>query len=252
MRTLLLQIVLTLLLLAFGVMGVLIARYSSVGPVPRGAWLLTGVTFLLYSLSNILQDVGGTWAYLAGAGTPIFDTYMRYSPAADHSRTFEMFAYCLAMLGYTLVPAVRTASGVRLLMCGIAGGLVVGGLYGWSEGAFSLQSHYTAVAVLDVVELLLLLSTLFAMLVNNTADRLLWFALGAHSFSVALNILWMLGLRSVGVGWAPAPITMAMYRAVLAAVVVSIAVTRLRRARSGIPVHGLLESPPRAAPAQFG
>lgn len=252
MYTILFQILLTLLLLAFGVMGVLIARYSSVGPVPRGAWLLTGVTFLLYSLSNVLQDVGGTWAYLAGAGTPVFDAYMRYTPAANHSRTFEIFAFCLAMLGYTMVPGLRTAKGMRLLMGAITAGLVLGGFYGWLEGAFSLQSHYTTVAMLDVVELILLLSTLFAMLVNNTADRLLWFALGAHSFSVALNILWMLGLRSVGVGWAPAPITMAIYRAVLAAVVVSIAVTRLRRARRGIPVPGLLESSPRAAPAQFG
>jgi hypothetical protein len=252
MRTIVLQLVLTLLVLTFGGTALLISRHSSVATPARGTWLLTGVTFLVYSVSNVAQNVAGTWAFLAGEGTRVWDTYMRYAPVANHSRTFEMFAFCLAMLTYTLVPRMRSPAGMRILVCGIVAGLFVGGYYGWLEGSFSRQTHYTAVAVLDVVELLLLLSTLFAMLVNNTADRLLWFALGAHSFSVALNILWMLGLRSVGVGWAPAPVTMASYRAVLAAVVVSIAITRLRRARRGTPVPGLLESSPRASPAQFG
>ncbi|HYW05762.1 MAG TPA: hypothetical protein VE913_02335, partial [Longimicrobium sp.] len=236
MRTLVLQLVLTLLLLAFGVAALLISRHPSVATPARGTWFLTGVTFLAYSVSHVAQNVAGTWAFVAGKGTRVWDTYLQYAPVANHSRTFEMFAFCLAMLVYTLVPRMRAPAGMRILVFGIVAGLFVGGYYGWLEGGFSRQTHYTAVAVLDVVELLLLLSTLFAMLVNNTADRLLWFALGAHSFSVALNILWMLGLRSVGVGWAPAPVTMAAYRAVLAAVVVSIAVTRLRRARLGIPV----------------
>jgi len=242
-RTLVLQLVLPALFLLFGGTALLIARER--GRVPRDyrlSWLLTGATFTLYGLVIGIQNACAAWAYVAGPGSRALELYLRYAPLGNHSRTFGSYAYCLAMLGLAFSPRLRNTGRVWLLAGLVAAGMMVGAAYGWREGAFVRQVHYTAVAMMTALELILLLAMLFATLVVPTVDRLHWFAVGLHTFGVALNILWYVGLLGIGFGWAPAPWLMAAYRVMFAGAMAGLAVRRLILARKGVPVPGLIDS----------
>lgn len=242
MRTLILQLVLPALFLVFAGTALLIARQKGVPRDYRLSWLLTGATFALYGLVTGIQNACAAWAYVAGVGSPVLEAYLRYAPVGNHSRTFGTYAYCLAMLGLALSPSLRSPRKVWLLVGFVAAGMAVGAAYGWREGAFVRQVHYTAVAMLTALELILLLAMLFATLVVPTVDRLHWFAVGLHTFGVALNILWYVGLLGIGFGWAPAPWVMAAYRVLFTGAMAAVAGRRLVLARKGVPVPGLMDS----------
>jgi hypothetical protein len=241
MTTLLLQWLVTPLFLAFGVLGSRIARRQGGSRITgRHMWALAGYAFLLHGVSRLLQDSMGTWAYLAGAGSRIYDAYLEVLPAANHSRTFAMFAFC----GVVAFRASRKEPPAAILPLGdaliVLAGMLTGVLYGLREGRFDPQVHFAAVSITDAAELVLMLSALLVALTRNQMDRLLWLALACYAFSVALNILWTVGLRAFGVAWTPPVLYMHLYRVGLAGALVAAAVRRWRLAERGAYVGGLL------------
>lgn len=246
-----LQWLLTILFILFGIVAAVVPRYPRSGS-PRHLllWSVTGVTFILQGLNRLAQDTFGTWAYFAGPETRVFRSYMAALPAANHSRTFAMLAFCAVLAGLTFWRRELSRNAALLLSIGVVlAGMGVGAAVGWYEGAFEIQPHFSAVAVSDAFELVFLLAALFAVLVGNQVDRLLWLALTAYTFNVALNILWMIGLSALGVAWAPSVLHMNLYRVALLAIMVCTAVRRVYLARREIPTRGLLDSVPARASA---
>jgi hypothetical protein len=241
-----LQWFLTLLFILFGIVATAVPRYEKSGS-PRHLllWSVTGITFILQGLNRLAQDTFGTWAYFAGPDSRVFRGFLAALPAANHSRTFAMLAFCVVLAVLTFWKRELSRSVTLLLSAGVVlAGMVVGAVIGWHEGPFTVQRHFSAVAVSDAFELVFLLAALFAVLVANQVDRLLWLALTAYTFNVALNILWMVGLSALGLAWAPSVLHMNLYRVALLAIMVCTAVRRVQLARRKIPTRGLLESPP--------
>lgn len=250
-----LQWLLTLLFILFGIVARSVPRYGRSGS-PRHLllWSVAGVTFILQGVNRLAQDTFGTWAYFAGPDTRVFRSYLAALPAANHSRTFAMLGFCGVLAVLTFWRRELSRRQTVLLSVGVAlAGMAVGAVIGWREGPFRVQPHFSAVAVSDAFELVFLLAALFAVLVGNQADRLLWLALAAYTFNVALNILWMVGLSALGVGWAPSVLHMNLYRVMLLALMVCIAARRLFLARRGVPTRGLLDGvPARGSAMNFG
>jgi hypothetical protein len=249
MHIIALQCLVTLFFGAFGVTSLLVARTLPASPEhSRAGWLLTGMAFTIFGIDSAAQNVLGTTAYIAGAGAPVYAFYMKVAPAANHSRTFLMLAYC-ALLVWVLtrkrLPRHWRWTALAALLAGVAAGALVGA----GEGPLVERTHYTTVALLDVVEMLILLGSLFVALVSERVDRLLWFALGVYAVSVALNIIWTVALAGVGIGWVPPSWQMHAYRCVLTFAMTALACRRLVLARRGVAVRGLLgeRNTPRAA-----
>jgi hypothetical protein len=241
-----LQWLLTLLFILFGIVAATVPRYEKSGS-PRHLllWSVAGITFILQGLNRLAQNTFGTWAYFAGPESRVFRSYLVALPAANHSRTFAMLAFCVVLGVLTFWRRELSRSLTLLLSVGLVmAGMGVGAVVGWYEGAFRVQPHFSAVAVSDAFELVFLLAALFAVLVANQVDRLLWLALTAYAFNVALNILWMVGLSALGVGWAPSVLHMNLYRVALLAIMVCTAVRRVYLARREIPTRGLLDTVP--------
>jgi hypothetical protein len=237
MKTLTLQAVHSILFLAFGLTAYAAAlRIARRGGGSDAWWHVAGITFAVQGVNGLLQDVLATRAYFAGQGAPAYEAYMWFAPLANHSRTFVMFTFCVSLSYFVLrrLPPLRDRSLFALILLGMAAGAA----YGFMEGSFDRRTHYTAVALLNVLELVSLLGLLYALLVRETSDRLLWGALATYAFGIALNIFWMIGLTNIGVAWSPAPWHMAAYRVVLAGIMVAFAVRRLRLAGRGERVRG--------------
>ncbi|HYW10573.1 MAG TPA: hypothetical protein VE871_01420 [Longimicrobium sp.] len=251
MHTLTLQAVVAGLHLLFAVLALAIAR--SLAPserVFRYGWTLTGATFVIRSLNMGGHAAFAIVAFRSGPGSRLWDAALPVHQVMNHSRTFLLTAYCLA-LGFALVRAQRNkplpAMGTAVAV--VLAGMVVGGLVGLQEGGFSGLTHFTAVAVLDVMELLALLSLLFLGLTTGAMDRGLWASLGVNAFVLSLSVLWFASLSQIDVvgQWSPRPFHVHLSKALLYAMMLGIALRQLRRVRGGKRVRAFLESDARRA-----
>ena len=218
------------------------SRGSAAGVWHPAGWRLTGAAFTVFSVDLVTQLSFGSAAMAAGKGTPVMAAYMRAAPAFNHSRTFLMMAalVLLLLLGVMRAPPSRRfARGAAGLL---ALGLAIGAGAGMAEGGFLRSLHYTAVAVGDIAELILLLVTLFILLLANRVDRYLWALLAAYACSLALGIFWFSLFTQIEVAsaWHPPPWSLNAVWAVLYATMAAMAFTRWRAGRRGRPVHGML------------
>lgn len=251
MLTFTLQVVVTLLFAATGVAGHMVARQRSVTrEAHRVTWWLAGTIFLLHGAVKLVQNSFGYWAMLAGPQSATMVRYLDWAPFFNHSRTGVWMAGC-ALLLYLALRERSVSPHFRGGAIGVlvATMLVAGFLGSWNDGALVAATHYKTVAVVDALELVLVLGTLFGLLLSNRADRYLWAALAAYGFMVALNVVWFaaLSLLDDPSVWSPRPWHIHAYRVVLAFTIFSLVARRLLLARRGRAVFGLLES--RAAPA---
>jgi len=122
-------------------------------------------------------------------------------------------------------------------------GLVLGALLGVLEGPFTASGHVFDVVVLDEAELLLLMAMLFALLLSNRADRMLWALYSAYACSVTLGIFWLSLLTQVETWWHPPVWTTYAVRNVFYVLMAGCAVSRLLSARHGRLVQGMLGPP---------
>lgn len=247
MLTLIFQWATLLAFLVFGVLALLIGVRDQRAPAEqRMAWSLSGVAFTLHGTNAALQVGFGTWAYVAGAQTPVYDAYVKYQGLFNHSRTFALLAFAIALMVLSRQAALPRRF-LPLATVAILASTAVGALAGVAEGGFLPSRHFVAVALWDVAELLVILAALFALLLSSRADRLLWFALCVYAFSLALNVVWFAALSRWGVPgeWAPRPWHAQFYRFLLTSLMVALAVRRLMLWRQGKSPPGLLGGEPR-------
>lgn len=244
MRTLLLQSFSTVLWILFGVVSLLVARYEGALPRHRSSWRLAGLAFLFVGLIKAAQNIFGSAAFAAGRGSELWNGYLWAAPAFDHSRTLALIVFFLLLLrrGNSSSP-VSVRKQFRTYLLFLAGGALVGAMVGLNKKIVTTILHYELVAVLDAVELVVVLCVLFIALLHNYLDRILWFALSTYAFNLALNGIWMSGLAGLRVpgAWAPSPLYMHLYRVTLAGIMVGLSLWGLVLSKRRVNIPGLLE-----------
>jgi hypothetical protein len=250
MVTFWLQVVVGLLFLAFGLLALAVAgAVRASAPARRAAWWMTGGVFSLHAVNILLQNAWGGWAMAAGNDSAIMRAYVENAPLLNHSRTASLSAYFALLLTVALLPLAQRWV-VPLSFGAIIGATAVGAFLARGDGPNGGERHYRSIVAFDALELILVLSVLFILLVRDTVDRLLWLALVAYALTIALNVLFFspLGLQAIGGGWAPPVWMIQAYRTPACLAMCVAAFQRLRLARRGIDVPALFEPLGRAKP----
>lgn len=187
-----------LLLLAAALLSLRVARRPASDPYHHAAWVLVAAGFVLHATLLVGQNAFGLVALLGGARSEAMAAYLRWLPAMNHSRTFLLVGVLLS-LGhlsvYRGVPDRRFAWASAVTVAVL---LAVGIGVGVREGRFTPDTHYTAVAIWDVMELLSLMGALFALLLSERADRALWLMLAMYGSTLALGTFWFAIMAWIG------------------------------------------------------
>lgn len=245
MLTFWLQWVMGAAIAAVAALSLVAARLPGADPHYQVAWRVTGLAFAIFAADLITQLAFGSLAMARGPASAVMAGYVRLIPLFNHSRTFLMFGAVAALVVMALrrvPPGPRFAGWMAGLL---VAGTVVGATLGFVEGGWVASIHLAAVAIWDVVELLVLLATLFVLLVTDRVDRYLWALLAVYASQVALGILWFTVLAQLGVGdgWAPSLPALTTTRVVLYAAMAAMAWRRIAAGRRGAPVHGMFGPP---------
>lgn len=240
MLTLTLQCASAVLALAFGLASLAISRYeSALTPDRRAGWRLTGIGFTLLGASAALQNAWAVPAFFSGEGTAVYDTFVRWAPAMNHSRTFLGVAYALLMTGLAWsgrFPERGFWVGATLGMLAAAG---AGGVLGGVEGAFEMTRHGPAVAVLLTVEMIGFCVVLLVSAVRGTFDLFLFASLMLYGLMMALSVpLWTgMSLAEVIGVRAPPPWLLKLQTTLFTSAMLGLAALRLVLLRRGVRVH---------------
>lgn len=241
MPTLVLQVCVSLLRVAFAVYAVKVAlQMRRDEGAHREAWLATAVTFVIYGANMVVQDVVGVWAYFAGPQAPVFAFYLRMAPVFNHMRTFMMFAFYGAFL---LLPLTGWPERTRrkAFLAGLGATIVAGSAMGWLEGALTGARHLPNTAFIDIAAFALLGAALMVAMFKDTMDRYLWLAIALYGFTSILGVLYLTALSWFGSGqWTPPVWQNPASKAILAIAMVWLAARRLQLARRGARVSGLM------------
>ncbi|HKP76488.1 MAG TPA: hypothetical protein VJT67_13250 [Longimicrobiaceae bacterium] len=241
--TFVLQLVNNALLLGSALLCLRAARFATANVFHGAAWRLTGVAFVVHALDLAVQHGCGAVALAAGMTSPTMQSYGRWLPVFNHGRTFLLYGM---LLGLLLLCVYRREPDRRFWRaCGalLAVGFVAGTALGLAEGPFREALHYSAVVKWDVVELLLLMATMFVLLLTSRADRALWALFSAYGISLALGVFSFTLLTQIGVrnAWHPQPWTLQAERLVFHTLMVAAALWRIQAGRRGKPVPAMLE-----------
>lgn len=239
------QFLSTPLLLATGLASRAVAAQPRIDdPFHRAAWRVVATTFVVFGVDLFIGNVLQTLALWGGAASWAWRFYFAVAPMLDHSRTFLALGALAALVVLALLKAPPGPSYRRMSQALLAAGLAAGAVLGLVEGPLVIGRHLFGVVLLDVVELLAILGTLFVLLLTNRADRWLWALLAAYGCSLALGIFWISRLTRFGLGWNPPAWTTHAVRDFFYAAMLAAAVVRNRAARRGSPVHGMMGRQP--------
>lgn len=247
MITLVLQCTVAVCVLAIAVLSFQISRkLPDAVSVFRTTWLLAGVTFGYFGTIMTLQAAFAVVAFSAGPDHIAFRTYMLLSPIANHSRAFLSWPFyvALAVLAYR---GAMSATGLRRTYFAIAASALLGGLYGLWEGTLVSMIHLPTTAIIDSLGFILLGGMLLAALVRDSLDRHLWTLLAIHGLVSATAAIFLAAMAwlDAGVGWAPSPWHLAVFRLSLVAAMVGIAAHRLQGANRGDLGRSMMPLPPK-------
>lgn len=221
----------------------------------RYGWTFTAIAFLAQGLNMAVHCAFAILAFRGGRGSLLWDAILVWHPILNHSRTFLLTAYCV-VLSVALFQAQRTRPlpSLRLATAVILGGMVLGGVVGWQEDAFSGITHFSAVALFDIMELLALMTVLFVGLLTGSMDRGLWASLAVNAFVLALSVLWFASLSRIDISgqWAPRPYHIHLSKAALYLVMVGIAYRQWTRLRDGRRPRAFLEMESRRVSSLHG
>lgn len=245
MLTLGMQLVVALCLLVFALCASRVAaRVPKIDRFFRYGWALTAITFLVQGVNMTAHAAFAIVAYRAGSGSGPWNTILVLHPILNHSRTFLLTSFCL-VLSVVLLRTRRGSPlpGLLTPLSVVVGGMLLGGVVGWQEEAFSGLTHYTAVAVWDIMELLALMVLLLVGLTTGGMDRGLWAALSVNAFVLALSVLWFAYLSRIDVGgqWSPRPHQIHLFKAVLYLIMIGIASRQWLRLRKGKPIRAFID-----------
>ncbi|MDP9348728.1 MAG: hypothetical protein M3P24_06260 [Gemmatimonadota bacterium] len=243
MLTLSLQCLSAALLLSFGLVALAVYRHAQVLPPDRRAgWLLTGVGFTLLGVSSLVQNAAAVGAFVSGPGTDLYEAYLRWAPAANHSRVFLGIAYgCL--LGFLAWD--RRFPGRTFWRRAVAGLLLaagLGALAAWAEGPFRMEVHGVSTSIGLTVEMLAFGLALLLSTVRGSFDVFLFAPVMLYTLMMALSVpIWTgMTLAQSLAGWAPAPWLLEAQRIVFEAAMVGMAAFRLALLRRGVRVGEVL------------
>lgn len=242
MLTLALQLLNASLTLGFAVLILRVSRQSTwTSAARRVSSSLVGVAFAANGFGGLVQGTLAVWASAAGAGSAVYDTFLRFAPAMNQSRTGLEIALALLLMSVAVKGARPLA--LWLLLAVLAAGWAAGAAVGLLEGTLVTSRHFPMVALLDGVEMVALLAMLLLALSRSSMDRLLWLALSIHALKQSFNAIWFSAFAWIDIpgGWAPRPWTIQTQMAVLGCLMLAIAVRRYQLARRGVHVPSLLE-----------
>lgn len=246
MRVIIAQFMMSLAVLAFAGTALLVARASNArAPRFAFAWAFTGWAFVVEGANSLSHDVFSLTAFLQGPESAAWAAVLRWHPILSHSRTFLLTVFCL-VLAYLLHrfrgrPAELPS--LRWPLAAVVGGMILGGVAGWQEPAFTRATHYSAVAVLDVMEMLAFMALLMVGITSGGMDRALWSSLGINGFILALSVLLFAAISRFDVvgEWSPRPLHVQSVKVTLHLLMVVIALAHLRRLRKGHTARGLID-----------
>lgn len=254
MLTLTLQTGVTLFLLCFSVYALLAARRlgTSASAGHAESWYAAGLFFAVYSANKLVQGGWGIAAFVAGSDAPVYAGYLRFAPVFNHSRTFLTFVLygTLFWISYSRQLTLRQ----RIVAHGAAAAaLGLGGTYGYFEGSLQAGRHYTATAIIDAGGFIVLAVLLFVLMLRDTIDRLLWFALVTHGFRSIFGVIFLAALAWADTpgGWTPPFWSIELCRLCFAGMMAWFAYQRYRYAGQRRPVPGLLQARQQPRPS-FG
>jgi hypothetical protein len=232
----------SLLHLTFAVLALLAARRlpRHVGS-PRHAWQMLGFVFLLYSVADVSQMLFGTMAFVGGPESAVWPAYMRWMPILNHSRTVVMWGLYV-LLGVLAAGGARSWPVLRRAYVPFSLAMVaLGGLLGVLEGPFDAARHLSNTSLMDALAFIVLAVLLFVLMLRDTVDRALWLALLFYGSSSVMSSLFLAAIAWINAhAWTPSPWIMEVSRVAFTTAMVSMAVWRLRLARRGVPLAGLL------------
>lgn len=219
-------------------------------PYHSAAWRLTGIAFLLHGSAIAVQNVWGGVAIVAGMESRKMQVHMSWVPEMNHSRTFMMTGL---MVGLIALAVLRTVPNRRFWWFAyglLAVGFAIGVLVGVREGRYTEATHNSAVAILDLPELIAVFVALFALLLTNRADRILWGFISFYSVGLALGVFWMavFSQRETPGAWVPPNWSLGLMRLVTVVLMLALVIRRLSYARKGKRVPGMLETATEPAP----
>jgi hypothetical protein len=242
MRSLVLSCLDSVLHLVFAVLALQVGRrLPAHAGSQRHAWQMTGLVFVIFSAVVVPQMAFGTTVYFLGPEHPLYAGYLRFAPMANHSRTLVVWSLyislaALAFRGDRAWPLLRRAYPALAL-----GMLFAGGLLGWLEGSFDAARHLSNTSLMDVAGFVGLALLLFMLMLRDTVDRALWVALVCYGVASVVSSLFLAAIAWVNAdAWIPRTWVLELSRVAFTTAMVSMAVWRLRLARRGVPLAGLL------------
>lgn len=249
MLTFVLQAINSAGMLAFGILGLRIAAHAPFAADPRArTWRVTALAFTLMGVHTVVQGLWAGTAFFQGPESSVWAGYVPWAPVFNDSRVGIVVAYCLCM------PVILyTQAGLSRYWGGVALGILLAGMaFGaWMYLPYDTPatSAYGPMPPLLTAELALFLALLFLLAVQGAADRMLWGALAAYSMEITSTAVWVTASMRIAGGetWTPTAGQMSIGWLLLRAVMVALAVWRLRLARRGVYVPALLEPRRRAA-----
>lgn len=238
-----LQLVNAALTLLFGILAMQAWRHLGAARWRKleAGWLVTGGCFMFIGVFGGVQTLAATAALRAGPGSPLYRTYIEWSPAGNIGRGAGVAAYGL-MLAALLAARPERARQVSLGALWVIGGTIVAGTTAAAlYGTIDQHTHLTALAVLATAAVLALLLALLLGVMNDGMDLLLWLAVAAHAIKEAL-VVSLMAVLAWESGRAMEAVLIFYWINVAVAVVTSLlAQVRLRRAIENRHVPALFE-----------
>lgn len=241
------QVAMSLAVLAFAALALRVAKALPFHARRFGyVWAFTGWAFLLEGFNSLFHDVFSIVAFRGGPESAAWAAVLRWHPILNHSRTFLLTTYCV-VLSVALLRIAR-GQGPPRLWTGfgvVVAGMLLGGLVGGQEATYSGFTHFSAVAIFDVMELVAVMALLSAGLLSGAMDRAAWMALAVNGFVLALSVLLFAALSQIDYAaqWSPQPWLIQWTKVGLHLAMVVVAVRHLYRIRQGHPVRALLNAP---------
>lgn len=236
MLTLAAQWLVSLSVLVLAVLALRIARITPPEEASfRRAWAFTGGAFLILGLNAAFHDLFATAGFWAGPGSALWTGVIVAHPVLNHSRTFAEIAYSAVLCVLLLrPPSADRPPSIRRPLLVLCAAMLLGGAVGANETVFSGLTHFTAVALWDILTMMGMFMLLYVGISTGRMDRGLWFTLGIFAFALAISVIGFAALAQIDVvgEWHPRPSHLHLTKAVLhsaAAVVAWRHLARLRR-----------------------
>jgi len=239
-----LQLVNAGLTLLFGILAMQAWRHMGAGRWRKleAGWLLTGACFVFVGVFGGVQTLVATAAVRAGPGSPLYRTYLEWSPAGNIGRGVGVAAYGVMLAALVAARPERVRQVSRAALWVIGGSIVAGTTAAALYGTIDTHTQMTAMAVLATAVVLVLLLALLLGVMNDGMDLLLWLAVAVHTIKETLVVSLMAILAWWENGRAMEAVLIFYWINVAVAMVASLlAQVRLRRAIENRHVPALFE-----------